>query len=265
LTYVVKDAPDPAGTQASVSARCPFDTHLTGGGAYTSGGTVDDEVASSAPFDGADRGKAPDDGWLAEINGSASSDNTITSFAICAPFDNLRYAHDSISVGPNGTKKVHVACARGTRPLGGGALTTSSSTAISLRETFPWQRPKSTMPWDGWEAGANNLTNRSKSLTAYAVCRQIRSSEGYQTTASFDGVTSLNQTADTTPSCNPGLHTSGGGSFIDAGVQGDLATTQPDDNSGDFDSAPDNIWESWFNNETGTTSVEHGTLQFCVK
>lgn len=265
LIYVVKNAPATAGTQSSKSARCPAGTEVTGGGAFTSGTTVDDEVATSAPFDGGDRDAHPDDGWLAEINSEAAQGHVMTVYAICAPFSNLRYAHVKASVDPNVGRTVHVACPQGTRPVGGGAQTSSASTAIALRQTFPWQRPLSDMDFEGWQGTANNLSASPKKVAVYAICRHVTTGANYNYTGSFSGATPLLQSSDTTPACTGGLHASGGGAFIKAGLQGDLASTAPLDTAGDVDAAPDDDWTSRFNNETGTTQVQNGTVQFCVK
>jgi hypothetical protein len=263
LTYVLKDAHVPASTQASRSVRCPSGTEVTGGGAYTSGSTVDDEVATSAPLDAGDRDRIPDDGWQAELNTGAALAHIVTAYAICAPFSHLSYVRESTPVGPNGSKTVHAACPEGTEPIGGGARTTSSSTAVALRETFPWNRPGSDISWDGWQGTANNLTGSAKKVTAIAICKHVTAAN-YGVSGSFSGTTGLLQTADQTLACNGSFHVSGGGSFISAGTQGEVASTLPWDGN-DFDDAPDDVWKTYFNNETGTTQVAHGTEAFCVK
>jgi len=262
LTYVLKDAPVPADTQASKSIRCPSGTEVTGGGAYTSGGTVDDEVATSAPVDAGDRDRIPDDGWQAELN-APGQDHVLTAYAICAPFDHLSYVRESAPVGPNGSKTVHAACPPGTKPIGGGARTTSSSTAIALRQTFPWNRPNSDFNWDGWQGTANNLTGSSKKVTAITICKHVTEAN-YGTVGRLSSTTGLLQTFDKTLECNGSFHTSGGGSSLSAGTHGELASTVPYDGD-DFDDAPDDAWAGWFNNETGTTQVAHAIEEFCVK
>lgn len=264
LTYVTRDAPAPAGVQAAKRARCPAGTRVTGGGAYTSGETVADEIATSAPFDGRDRNRLPEDGWLAEVNTEPGSGHTMTVMAICAPFAKLRYVRETAIVRPQRGRTAVAPCPAGTLPLGGGALTTGSSTAISLRQTFPWEKPGSVQGWDGWIATANNLTGRRRSVTTYGICKRITGEASYNTIGSFDGVSPLLRSGQVTAECSAGLHASGGGASISSGLRGDLAGTLAEDGDDD-DSAPDDLWHGWFNNETGGTDVLRATALICVR
>jgi hypothetical protein len=264
MTYVERSAQAAPDAQTAKTAKCPSGTHVTGGGAYTDGPTVDDEVATSAPVDGKDLDKRPDDGWLAEINTGAGAAREIEAYAICAAFGKLQYLSSSTSVGPNDDATTHVACPEGTRPLGGGVATTSASTAVALRRTFPWNRPNSDMFWDGWLGTANNLGAKSRTVTAYVICRSLNDND-YNFTGSFDSVTPLGQSDASSPSCTGDFHATGGGASIDGGLQGEVASTLPEDDSADSDEAPDDAWQGWFNNESGTTDIDRASVQFCVK
>ena len=265
LTYITRDAPAPAGVQAARRAKCPAGTRVTGGGAYTSGETTADEVATSAPFDGRDHNRRPEDGWVGEVNTAPGSGETMTVMAICAPFAKLRYIRETAVVRPHRGRTAVAPCPAGTLPLGGGAYTTGSSTAIALRQTFPWERPGSVQGWDGWIATANNLTSRRRSVTAYGICKRITGEANYNQIGSFSDVSPLLRSdRDTFSGCSPELHASGGGAFIDAGLRGDLAGTLGEDRDDD-DSAPDDFWHGWFNNESGTTEAAQGTALICVR
>ncbi|MFN8218381.1 MAG: hypothetical protein U0R71_17460 [Solirubrobacterales bacterium] len=72
----------PSNALVEVRARCPADTHVSGGGVEVAG--LPTRITATAPFDGGDGGNAPDDGWTGRgDNSSTIAPHDITAFAIC--------------------------------------------------------------------------------------------------------------------------------------------------------------------------------------
>ncbi len=160
-----------AGQTADSLARCPKGKSPTGGGydLFAAMGLSQYESAASRPYDGPDRGHAPDDGW--EVRGQqAASGATAGSFAICA-----RGEHRYVAKGRSAEdlSRVRVKCGgrRWHVTGGGGALgKPASSTLIA---SFPIDGgDRDTKPDDGWEAwGYAPVDDR---LRAFAVCSHSR-------------------------------------------------------------------------------------------
>jgi hypothetical protein len=82
--YRSNSANVPVGRARTVGASCPRGTHVSAGGGYATGTIGGSYVNSSFPFDGRDRGKAPDDGWRVRIyNISNAPRSQIYAFAVC--------------------------------------------------------------------------------------------------------------------------------------------------------------------------------------
>jgi hypothetical protein len=85
VRYVTKTGTLPASPGAlTLTARCPSNMHVTGGGAVASdgGAALGAYVSSSYPIDGSDGDSRPDDGWRATFYGSTQPGTKV--IAICA-------------------------------------------------------------------------------------------------------------------------------------------------------------------------------------
>jgi hypothetical protein len=85
VKYVTKTGTLPASPGAlTLTARCPKDMHVTGGGAVASNGGAARAayVSSMYPIDGPDADSKPDDGWRATFYGSTQPGTKV--IAICA-------------------------------------------------------------------------------------------------------------------------------------------------------------------------------------
>src|SRR5262245_7821862 len=58
----------PADGERAFTASCPAGAHVLGGGQYVLAADRDAIVHSSAPFDGRDANKVPDDGWRSRVD-----------------------------------------------------------------------------------------------------------------------------------------------------------------------------------------------------
>jgi hypothetical protein len=240
ISYVSVSKQAPASRQTAVVSRCPAGTVVLGGGVSHSGGGVDDEVATTAPFDGRDRDRRPDDGWIGEVN-LGSTGLTITAYAICGPFGGINYPSRAKTVRARTRGRIFVACPEGHTLVGGGVRTVGTSTRTVVAETT---RDLTQFP-NRWRGAVNNGLRKGTTFTAYAICMRADVSGVWADVGSSAG---SGQTITESDFCGLQHAVSGGGS-ITGGLQGELASLRPQD-SGDGDSVPDDGWELWTNNET---------------
>ena len=73
-----------AGAVTTVSVRCSPGTHVVGGGAWVEGVAADVRLLASAPFDGPDADRTPDDGWKVRVyRVPATPSGTSSAWATC--------------------------------------------------------------------------------------------------------------------------------------------------------------------------------------
>lgn len=243
--YVSTSRVAAAKSRTSDRAPCPKNRVVVGGGVYTSGGSLADEVASSAPYDGKDADRRPDDGWFGEIN-AGQGDATMTTYAICAPFLGVSYRKNSSEASPAKRSDESTPCPE-QAPLAyaGGVRTFSSSTKVSLAATIRA---------DGqaiWESTVNNATTKKVPFTTYVICADFRP-EAYGAITSGDADVGQ-QSASV--SCPGAYHVVGGGVRVGGGLHASIASLRPEDdpdpNENESRNAPDDIWKVWLNNGTG--------------
>ncbi len=152
--------------QATARARCPAGTKVTGGGVTTdSSGTSKVTVAASEPFDGADRGSRPDDGWLASSNNGTTRSQDMAVTAICAESGHFDYRHSARKPLPNDTEASATAgCPVGTSVTGGGVDNSGTDLGAEIESTFP-------DPDEDWVGRANNdSTGQAATMQTFAIC-----------------------------------------------------------------------------------------------
>jgi hypothetical protein len=71
-----------AGAITKRKVSCGSD-HVVGGGVKVSGSAANARLVVSAPYDGNDADKIPDDGWRTKVYNRAGAAKQVTSFAIC--------------------------------------------------------------------------------------------------------------------------------------------------------------------------------------
>jgi hypothetical protein len=239
-SYVTTSRPAASGVQTANVARCPDGTVVLGGGVHTSGTSLADEVATTAPFDGRDGDRRPDDGWIGEVN-TGGAPATMTTYAICAPFGGVVYPARSKDVRSGTRELAVVGCPRTHRGVGGGVRTIGTSTRTVVAE--------SSRRLGGWRGAVNNDLAKRTTFTTHAIC--IRASViGAVTITNGNqappGRSFLQQTCFTV---DPTHAISGGGS-IDGGLQGELAGLFPIDDGSDADSVRDDGWQIETNNQS---------------
>jgi hypothetical protein len=164
----------PDGEEGEATAKCERADTPVGGGVVSDAFYPDETyISATAPADGKDRDRVPDDGWRAELNndeGGATSASA-SVYAICdgtrSP-SKYRFvsSQDTAADGFGGSETV--ACPQGTRLAGGGAQTFSAYRhGLYVAQT--------NINANGWTATVHNYDTpdgQARKLAVHAICRK---------------------------------------------------------------------------------------------
>jgi hypothetical protein len=244
-----KDIPD--GGQATQKLPCPQGMHVLSGGGYSTGGSLGDQLAESAPYDGHDHGSRPDDGWLASFNSLTLSGRRMLTFATCSDSIRATYRHHASNLTAFGTESV-VECPDGTHAVGGGLTVAGDATDAPMGASVTFTGGT----WVSWTEFGNG------DGVVHAVCAK---GHGFTYPTQTESVANGFQSF-VVATCPPGSKLIGGGAVaVDVGEETavSLASLDPTDPDGRFQ-PPWRRWEGWLNNESGsaqnlrTVAVCHG-------
>jgi hypothetical protein len=226
----------PAGLQVRGSVECPFPLVPLGGGPFVSEVSPLASVNSSFPVD---------TGWIADVNNGTSVDVTFTVSVVCARRPRHYAIVQSTSVDdPAAQQAVATAqCPIGTHPFGGGALSSSTSPAVSIGT--------SVIDGNGWLAAENNLSAADERISAFAVCGRLR---GYRVVEGTSILVPADSQAESAAGCPRRSFVIGGGtSSISDSLGENLNSSTVDIHS----------WISFVNNLT-SVSVPASTTVICA-
>lgn len=117
FSYVSVGDTTAAGTFDVLTADCPGQTHVWGGGEVNDAGYEEFQLRQSHPLDDADNDAKPDDGWSIGVVTPAAE--AVTVQAVCAkPMP--RYVTQDLAIFPGNIGFFKVKCPRGTNVSGGG-------------------------------------------------------------------------------------------------------------------------------------------------
>ena len=126
--------------RACTSARvsCPDETQVVSGGVFAEGTQEQSGMmVSSAPFDGRDPGRKPDDGWSATADNLKRTNRELQVHAICSDAGGFRYASDELGVRKKRRKHVEVSCPGGTYAVSGGVTHNAKFRRATVVATHP--------------------------------------------------------------------------------------------------------------------------------
>jgi hypothetical protein len=153
------------GMKFAGSVKCPHGTSVTGGGLLSEGNA--DEILVSAPLDGPDSNRVPDDGWRAKIIASQDLRN-VTFHAICT--DEFDLAYRTTRQAVTGFATDGAACPTASAVTGGGA-SISGGAGAHLASLQPVdQADAGSVPDDGWRAQAS-VGPSPRTFKTYAICK----------------------------------------------------------------------------------------------
>jgi len=238
------------GQQVSQKVGCPSGLRVSGGGTYTDGSSLEDEVADSYPFDGRDEDTKPDDGWKGAINGGPGGAQMQT-WAMCTDAVKLTYSSapaQPVSFGG----RVTVPCPAEQDPVSGGMRVPGKLVTSPLKGSILSGLPA------GWESSVINLT--SPTPTGYAICSPSKRVEHAGGSLNL-GPSSQGKLE---MPCPDGSTILGGGGTGDSTNQLELASLLPSD-ADDDDGKPDDGWTTWFNNESATETDSMNSHALCLR
>lgn len=147
----------PTGTQTRGSVSCPAHTVVLGGSVFVFSPSLLANVNSSFP---------QLNGWAADINNASGVDAIFEVTVICG-LQPANYSVQSTTVqNPSGSQtNAKATCPTGSKPLSGGALSSSVSPFANMNSTFPQRRT--------WRVAENNAGASAATVTAFAVCGKL--------------------------------------------------------------------------------------------
>jgi hypothetical protein len=200
----------PDGRQVRGTASCPAGEVPLGGGVFVASGSTLASINSTVPL-----GRS----WAADVNNASGAATTFHVIAICAVRPQ-GYAVRQSATRPNPSGSVTSATARcpaGTRPLGGGAASSTTAVAATLHDSLPLAR--------GWRVAEGNGTTGDAKVTAFVVCGSVA---GYAVVRGPDVTVPGGTQMDVAASCPVGTSPIGGGATFTSTFLGlSLNSTAP--------------------------------------
>jgi len=241
LEYVSKFEALSVNDRDSVKRGCPPGTHVLGGGQYLFSGFQTAVLTASAPFDGGDAGKQPDDGWKTTVDGQDGFANELTVYAICSSRQ-PKYVQRSVRMREEDSRAAHSVCPTNTRVLGGGARLPGPYRSPFVHDSAPFED-------DEWEVAA--FTFEPGTMVMSAICARTKTD-----IVSDSGIAPGQSFGEAFPACDEGEPVVGGGfSGRDIGLTGTISA--PFDGL-DGDSTPDDGWQVEMDNDEGTNRTVFG-------
>jgi hypothetical protein len=150
----------------TLTARCGRRASVTGGG-FHSDSNIDDRVHASAPFDGGDRGRKPDDGWRVHMT-VAQASREVVATAICRRGKRARkrIAYRSDRHNASGDVNETAFCPSGAAVLGGGGSLSGSGGHLNSAYPYAAEDP----PMDSWSVYTYSAITRT--TAAYVICKR---------------------------------------------------------------------------------------------
>jgi hypothetical protein len=192
-------------------ANCPAGTVPLSGGVVAA---ASDTVSTSEP-DGTR--------WVAEVNNPTNVDTSFVVDAVCAKKPPLYAVVPATASDPAGSHLSLAAVCPAGKPLGGGASSGSTSTAVSINSSFP--------QGGAWIAGLNNASNTSTSVSAFAVCGNLNH---YAVAAGPAISIPAGAIISAQAACPAGTVPIGGGSASSPSLGIDMTATAPTANDGSW-------------------------------
>ena len=150
---------NPASSQNGAGYACPTGDVLLGGGALSTSHSTLVNLSSSWP--------AGTSIWYVYMNNASSARASFNVYHLCAKLNVSATGYQLVAgtpvVNAAGTQSgASVFCPGGLATIGGGLVTTSTSTDVTLNTTFPFA--------GGWGGDENNASGANANLTAYVLC-----------------------------------------------------------------------------------------------
>jgi hypothetical protein len=193
----------PNGAQTPGSITCPVkkgaQTVPLSGGALLQTDSLDASINSSFPTA---------HGWSVDVNNTSGAASQFTVYAVCAkkPKGYVQKQGTSV-INPAGSiSETNFSCPNGDQLSGGGVISSSTSTLVSLSSSYPVTETT-------WSILLNNFSSSNATLRMVVVCAKFDTGKiSYEyISGGVDGNPAGQETA-TEAECSSGLSVLGGGS-----------------------------------------------------
>jgi hypothetical protein len=223
--------------ERAVTVSCQANSHVLGGGQYIFAANQDAIVHSSAPFDGGDADKIPDDGWRSRVDSFNGASNTITEYAICST-KQPTYRSTAVTLHGPAAPHLRTNCPAGDSAVGGGVEISPKYSSAYITTSDPGPGAS----WDG-HAWAGLASAFGQKMTDWAICAPAQVS--YRSASS---VITPSGFGEASAACPAATHVVGGGVRVPEFGPGDRdidvrpTIFSPFDGA-DSDSVPDDGWQ----------------------
>ena len=268
-SYSEKTIGAPDGRTSGARLACPGSRPVVGGGVDSNGGFENAmSIHSTRPFDGADSGRAEDDGWLGSVDRSdfRSESKAVTIYAIC---DSRRrssaysYTKRTATAAEGKQTTASVACPRGQPAISGGVASIGGhDERIWVHSSRPYDGPDADRNEDdGWRATVDNVGSTAEfgnRFTTYVICDRRRTRSAYRYTKKSVIAPEERQLRTDLP-CATGSPAVGGGVHSSGGYDEKMFvnTSRPFDGT-DADTAEDDGWRVAVDNGEGVVPESRG-------
>jgi hypothetical protein len=223
-----------------------------GGGVTIEGGHGATRVNTTAPYDGDDADRKPDDGWVGAVNnGAPPPGRVITTFAVCASKGRYQYLADKTQLLTAENVTRAIACPAGTVVTGGGVAMTPKAAGAYISQTGPIDgADDGTIKSDGWFGAVSLSGPKDGSMRTVAICT-VPDRMIFDYVEGIQLLTSPGFAIEHVVECDPGFSVTGGGVIHDGGYDISLHTSEPFDGA-DEGSTRDNGWLGKLSSPSGS-------------
>lgn len=207
--YVTKSYGSTQPGNKVLTAKCPEGTHVYGGGHYNNKSFGSLTAHHSFPFDGADRGKKPDDGWRTRV--TIAEELIPSAYAVCAKAMPMYLEQDFLASAALQRQEVAMLCPDAAGP----AISGGTDGPADVREV---ESAHGNL-FAQWDMAVENRAGVDTVATMFTVCSN---DFGIGVNSSSASVPAQDQEGDTTD-CDAGNpYPIGGGQENDGAAQGNI-------------------------------------------
>jgi hypothetical protein len=225
----------PAHSQTHGVVGCPGKKQPSGGGAFVESGLFPGAINSSYPSG---------QNWDVDVNNPEALQSGFVVYAICLSHNVSYSVVTAPATATNGVQTSgNVACPAGTKVIGGGAFSASSSTAVNFNTSIPQN--------NGWRVDMDNTSGADTGFTVYGVCHKKLPGYSISITAPISNPAGQ-QTTASAPCTNPSATSRaiGGGAFSGSGnTSVQMNSSFPDGSNG---------WTTFEQNFSGAATTVTG-------
>jgi hypothetical protein len=201
------------------------------GGAVIASSSVFANINSSLP-------SADGKGWRVDVNNASGASTTFTIYVVCAkPLHLYAVLVSNTGANPAGSQnRAFIGCPSGSTIIGGGALSSSGSTAVNLNGDWPSSTTS-------WEIDINNASSVNATFNIYEICAKLKATANYTRVVGPTNDNPPGAESNSHAYCPTGLSVLGGGIWSSSpSTAVNLNTINPITGE----------WNGWENNASGS-------------